>query len=80
MFKNRTAQLVYLSMACALGVIAAMASVGFFRYEFKKDFYVQFLMPILFVVDWIFMIFVAFVTVGYIFYALDKVSFKKKMK
>lgn len=42
MFKSRTAQLVFLSMTCALGVIGIMASVGFFRFEFKKDFYVQY--------------------------------------
>lgn len=42
MIKNRTAQLVYLSMACAVGVIAALASVGLFDGAFRWDFYMQF--------------------------------------
>ena len=42
MIKNRTAQLVYLSMSCAIGVIATLASVGLFDAAFRWDFYMQF--------------------------------------
>ena len=42
MIKNRTTQLVYLSMACAIGVIAALASVGLFDGAFRWDFYIHF--------------------------------------
>ena len=42
MIKNRTVQLVYLSMSCAIGVIAALASVGLFDGAFRWDFYMQF--------------------------------------
>ena len=42
MIKNRTAQLVYLSMACAVGMIAVLASVGLFDGAFRWDFYIHF--------------------------------------
>lgn len=42
MIKNRTAQIVYLSMACAIGVIATLASVGLFDGAFRWDFYIHF--------------------------------------
>ena len=42
MVKNRDAQLVYLSMTCAIGVIASLASVGLFDGAFRWDFYIQF--------------------------------------
>ena len=42
MIKSRTAQLVFLSMACAIGVIGVISSVGFFDYVFKWDFYIYF--------------------------------------
>lgn len=42
MIKNRTTQLVYLSMACAVGVIAVLASVGLFDGAFRWDFYIHF--------------------------------------
>lgn len=42
MIKNRTAQLVYLSMACAVGIIASLSSVGLFDAAFRWDFYMQF--------------------------------------
>ena len=42
MIKNRTSQLVYLSMACAVGVIAMLASVGVFDGAFRWDFYIHF--------------------------------------
>ena len=42
MIKNRTSQLVYLSMACAVGAIAILASVGLFDGAFRWDFYIHF--------------------------------------
>lgn len=42
MIKNRTTQLVYLSMACAVGIIAMLASVGLFDGAFRWDFYIHF--------------------------------------
>jgi hypothetical protein len=42
MVKNRDAQLIYLSMTCAIGVIASLASVGLFDGAFRWDFYIQF--------------------------------------
>ena len=42
MIKNRTSQLVYLSMACAVGIIAILASVGLFDGAFRWDFYIHF--------------------------------------
>lgn len=42
MIKNRTAQLVYLSMACAIGLITVVASFGLFAYNYRWDFYIHF--------------------------------------
>lgn len=42
MIKNRTIQLIYLSAACALGIIGVLASVGFFEYFYRWDFYIYF--------------------------------------
>lgn len=42
MIKNRTAQLIFLSSACTIGIIGALASLGLFTYQFKWDFYVYF--------------------------------------
>lgn len=42
MIKNRTAQLVYLSMACAFGLVAFAASLGLFDYKWRWDFYIHF--------------------------------------
>lgn len=42
MIKNRTAQLVYLSMATAIGIIGVIASFGLFSYTFRWDFYIHF--------------------------------------
>ena len=42
MIKNRDVQLVYLSMTCAVGIIASLASVGLFNGVFRWDFYIQF--------------------------------------
>jgi len=42
MIKNRTAQLVYLSAACTVGVLGAIASLGLFTHAFRWDFYTYF--------------------------------------
>lgn len=42
MIKSRTAQLVYLSMAVAIGLIGLAACVGLFQYKFSWDFYIHF--------------------------------------
>lgn len=42
MIKNRTIQLIYLSMACAVGLLGVVASTGFFAYTFRWDFYIHF--------------------------------------
>lgn len=42
MIKNRTSQLVFLSMACAVGIIAILASIGLFDGAFRWDFYIHF--------------------------------------
>ena len=40
--KNRTAKLVFQSAFLAIGIIAIFASLGFFGYNYRKDFYVYF--------------------------------------
>lgn len=42
MLKNRTAQLIFQTAYCAIGVIAILASMGFFAHEFWSDFYVHY--------------------------------------
>ena len=44
MFKNRTAQLIFQSFFCAIGLIAIVASIGVFEdaYNLRGDFYVHF--------------------------------------
>lgn len=42
MIKNRTAQLIYLTAACTIGLLAIPASMGLFNYFFKWDFYIYF--------------------------------------
>lgn len=42
MIKNRTAQLVFLSAACTVGLLGAVASLGLFNYKFSWDFYTHF--------------------------------------
>lgn len=42
MIKNRTAQLIYLSMATAFGLVGAVASLGLFMYQLRWDFYIHF--------------------------------------
>jgi heme/copper-type cytochrome/quinol oxidase subunit 4 len=42
MIKNRTAQIVFQTAFCAIGLIGIIASVGFFDYAFRPDFYVHF--------------------------------------
>ncbi len=42
MIKNRTAQIVFLTMACTVGLFGTVASVGFFAYTFSWDFYIHF--------------------------------------
>jgi hypothetical protein len=42
MIKNRTAQLIFQTAFCTLGIIGIMASLGFFDYEFRADFFVHF--------------------------------------
>lgn len=42
MIKNRTAQIVFQTAFCTIGIIGIIASLGFFDYEFRSDFYVHF--------------------------------------
>lgn len=42
MIRNRTAQLVFLTMACTLGLLGIVASFGLFNYKLRWDFYIHF--------------------------------------
>ena len=42
MTKNRTAQLMFQSAFCAIGIIGVIASFGFFDMVWRWDFYIQF--------------------------------------
>lgn len=42
MIKNRTAQLIFQSFYCAIGLIGVVASVGFFEYKFRTYFFTKF--------------------------------------
>lgn len=42
MIKNRTAQLIFQSFFCAVGIIGIVASFGFFDMVWRWDFYIQF--------------------------------------
>ena len=42
MIKNRTAQLMFQTAFCTLGILGIIASFGTFNYEFRTDFYVHF--------------------------------------
>jgi len=42
MIKNRITQLMFQTAFCTLGIIGIMASLGFFDYEFRSDFFVHF--------------------------------------
>lgn len=42
MIRNRTAQIVFLTMAVTLGVLGTVASFGLFSYDFRWDFYIHF--------------------------------------
>ena len=42
MIKNRTAQLIFQTAFCTLGILGIVASFGIFNYEFRTDFYVHF--------------------------------------
>ena len=42
MIKNRTAQLIFQSAFCAIGIIGIIASFGFFDMVWRWDFYIQF--------------------------------------
>ena len=42
MVRNRSAQLIFQTAFCTLGIIGIMASLGFFDYEFRADFFVHF--------------------------------------
>ena len=42
MLKNRTTQLIFQTSFCTLGIIGIMASLGFFDYAFRADFFVHF--------------------------------------
>lgn len=42
MIKNRTAQLIFQSAFCAIGIIGVIASFGFFDMVWRWDFYIQF--------------------------------------
>lgn len=42
MIKNRTAQLMFQTAFCTLGILGIIASFGTFNYTFRSDFYVHF--------------------------------------
>jgi hypothetical protein len=42
MIKNRTAQLMFQTAFCTLGILGIIASFGTFNYVFRPDFYVHF--------------------------------------
>lgn len=42
MIKNRTCQLIFQTAFCTLGIVAIIASLGTFDYEFRPEFYVHF--------------------------------------
>lgn len=42
MFKNKTAQIVLQTVYCTIGVIGIFASVGFFNYSYRPDWFVHF--------------------------------------
>lgn len=42
MIKSRITQIIYLSVACTVGAIGVLASVGLFEAKFRWDFYVYF--------------------------------------
>ena len=42
MIKNRTAQLIFLSSFCTIGLLGTIASFGTFNYEWRGDFFVHF--------------------------------------
>lgn len=42
MSQNRTAQLIFQSSYCAIGLIGIIASLGFFEHDFHSEFYMQF--------------------------------------
>lgn len=42
MIKNRTAQLIFLTVYCTIGLIGTIASLGFFDYTYRSDWYVHF--------------------------------------
>lgn len=42
MIKNRTAQLIFLTIACTIGLLGIVASFGLFNYTFSWDFYIFF--------------------------------------
>ena len=42
MFKNRTAQLIFLSSFCTIALLGTIASFGTFNYEWRGDFFVHF--------------------------------------
>lgn len=42
MIRNRTAQIVFLTVAVTLGLLGTVASTGFFNYNLRWDFYIHF--------------------------------------
>lgn len=42
MIKNRTAQLIFLTATCTIGIVAIFASLGLFNFFFRWDFYIYF--------------------------------------
>lgn len=42
MIKSRTAQLIYQSFFCAIGLVGIIASFGFFDMTWRWDFYIHF--------------------------------------
>lgn len=42
MIKNKITQIIFQTAFCALGLLGIVASLGFFDYEFRSDFFVHF--------------------------------------
>ena len=42
MIKNKITQIIFQTSFCTLGILGIIASLGFFDYEFRSDFFVHF--------------------------------------
>lgn len=80
MIKNRTAQLIFQTVYCTLGLVGIVACFGIFDdyTSFRWDFYVHFTNISNFVCIGILLS--AFVAAGFIFFGLDKIGKKRNEK